>query len=125
MCCLTWCDRSQYLLPIRNNAKLFFVSRLVGSSRIERCDDVMMCDEVIDNYETRLSVEQSVRVRLNDDKKNRVCPTSMSVMYQCRCHGESMTGVREEKIQARVCLTALSVKYRCRCHVAMINGVRY
>ena len=62
----------------------YFFYRLVGSSRIERCDDVMMCDEVIDNDETRLSVEQSVRVRLNDDKKNRVCPTDVSMSVSWR-----------------------------------------
>ena len=85
----------------------------------------MRCDDVNDNFETRLSVEQSVRVRVNEDKKFRVCTTSMSVMYQCRCHGATIIGVREEKIQARVCLTALSVMYRCQCHGAMIIGVRY
>ena len=85
----------------------------------------MRCDEVIDNFETRLSVEQSVRVRVNDDKKNRVCLMSMLVMYRCQCHGATIIGVREEKIQARVCLTALSVMYRCQCHGAMIIGVQY
>ena len=46
-------------------------------------------------------------------------------MYRCRCHGATIIGVREEKIQARVCLTDLSVMYRCQCHGAMIIGVHY